>query len=43
MLAATASDVERVFVGGGLVARGGVLADGRDPADLLAAALGALR
>ncbi|MCU1421971.1 MAG: formimidoylglutamate deiminase [Microbacteriaceae bacterium] len=43
VLTATASDVERVFVGGAFVARGGVLADGRDPADLLAAALGALR
>ena len=43
VLSATASDVERVFVGGALAARGGVLADGRDPADLLAAALGSLR
>jgi formiminoglutamate deiminase len=43
VLSATASDVERVFVGGVLTARGGVLADGRDPADLLATALGALR
>jgi cytosine/adenosine deaminase-related metal-dependent hydrolase len=43
VLSATASDVERVFVGGVLAARGGVLADGRDPADLLATALGALR
>ncbi len=33
---ATAADVARVFVGGALVARAGVLADGRDPAELLA-------
>ncbi|WP_298228764.1 formimidoylglutamate deiminase [Gryllotalpicola sp.] len=41
-LAATASDVLRVLVGGELVAERGRLADGRDPAKLLAAALSEL-
>ncbi|MGH3280830.1 MAG: hypothetical protein ACRDNW_17065, partial [Trebonia sp.] len=38
-LAATAADVTRVFVGGELVARHGLLADGRDPAAMLRGAL----
>jgi cytosine/adenosine deaminase-related metal-dependent hydrolase len=41
-LAATAADVSRVFVGGELVAQGGLLADGRDPAAMLRSALGQL-
>lgn len=41
-LAATAADVTRVFVGGELVARDGLLADGRDPAAMLRDALGRL-
>jgi formiminoglutamate deiminase len=41
-LVATVSDVRRVLVGGEVVAAGGRLADGRDPAALLAAALDAM-
>jgi formiminoglutamate deiminase len=38
-LVATASDVRTVVVGGAVVAADGVLADGRDPVDLLSSAL----
>lgn len=41
VLTATASDVRRVVVAGRIVAADGVLADGRDPAQLLRVALGA--
>ncbi|NEM90960.1 formimidoylglutamate deiminase [Galbitalea soli] len=39
VLAATSADVRRVIVGGRVVAGAGILADGRDPARLLATAL----
>lgn len=42
-LVATAADVRRVLVGGRVVADRGLLADGRDPACLLATALGPLQ
>jgi len=42
LLCATASDVQRVIVGGRLVAQDGVLASGESPGDLLASALGDL-
>jgi len=42
-LVATAADVKRVVVGGRVVADGGRLADGRDPARLLAIALAPLQ
>jgi len=42
-LTATAADVTRVIVGGRVVASGGRLADGRDPAAMLRAALAAFR
>ena len=41
-LTATSADVRRVIVGGRIVAENGLLADGADPARLLAAALAAL-
>lgn len=42
IFAATAADVREVLIGGKVVARDGLLADGRDPARLLSAALTAL-
>lgn len=42
VLSATASDVQRVVVGGRVVADRGVLVDGRSPADLLAAGIDVL-
>jgi hypothetical protein len=42
ILSATAADVTKTVVGGRIVAEGGRLADGRDPAVLLARALARL-
>lgn len=39
LYAATAADVREVAVGGRIVARAGLLADGRDPAEMLAVAI----